>query len=123
HRRGDPQGPDREGAAALPHRAVRTGVRIAILGAGAIGGFLGARLARQGQDVVLIARGPHLAAMQGQGIRLVEAEGESVVRVEATDDFAAMRTADAVFVTLKAHSVPAVAERVAANVSSSALVV
>jgi len=98
-------------------------VRIAILGAGAIGGFLGARLAGHGDDVILVARGPHLAAMRADGLRLIEPEGESVVRVEATDDFAVLREADAVFVTLKAHSLPAVAERVAANLHRSAMVV
>jgi len=98
-------------------------VRIAILGAGAIGGFLGARLAQHGDEVVLIARGPHLAAMRSDGLRLIEPDGESVVRVEATDDFAALREADAVFVTLKAHSLPAVAERLAANLSGPAMVV
>jgi 2-dehydropantoate 2-reductase len=98
-------------------------VRVAILGAGAIGGFLGARLAGHGDDVVLVARGPHLAAMRAGGLRLIEPEGESVVRVEATDDFAVLREADAVFVTLKAHSLPAVAERLAANLHESAMVV
>ncbi len=98
-------------------------MRIAILGAGAIGGFLGARLAKHGEDVVLIARGPHLAAMREAGIRLVEKEGESVVRVEATDDFESLGTADAVFVTLKAHSLPAVAQRLAENLHESAMVV
>jgi 2-dehydropantoate 2-reductase len=98
-------------------------MRIAILGAGAIGGFLGARLAAHGVDVVLIARGPHLAAMRKDGLRLIEPDGESVVRVEATDDFDELRTADAVFVTLKAHSLPGVAERLAANLKTSAVVV
>ena len=98
-------------------------MRVAILGAGAIGGFLGARLAGHGDDVVLVARGPHRAAMRAGGLRLIEPEGESVVRVEATDDFAVLREADAVFVTLKAHSLPAVAERLAANLHESAMVV
>jgi 2-dehydropantoate 2-reductase len=98
-------------------------VRVAILGAGAIGGFLGARLAQHGADVVLIARGAHLAAMQKDGLRLIEAGGESVVRVEATDNFDELRAADVVFVTLKAHSLPAVAERLAGNLKASAMVV
>jgi 2-dehydropantoate 2-reductase len=98
-------------------------VRIAILGAGAIGGFLGARLAKHGADVVLIARGPHLAAMRSDGLRLIEPDGESVVRVEATDDFGALAQAGAVFVTLKAHSLPAVAERLARAIGPSTLVV
>jgi 2-dehydropantoate 2-reductase len=98
-------------------------VRVAILGAGATGGFLGARLAKAGVDVVLIARGPHLQAMRERGLRLLEPVGESIVRVEATDDLGVLRSADAVFVTLKAHSVPAIAERLAANLGPDTAVV
>lgn len=98
-------------------------MKIAILGAGAIGGFLGARLARAGVDVALIARGPHLAAMRESGLRVIESGREWAVPVNATDDFAAMREVDAVFVTLKAHSLPPVAERVAANLGAKTAVV
>jgi 2-dehydropantoate 2-reductase len=99
-------------------------MRIAILGAGATGGFLGARLAKAGLDVVLIARGPHLQAMRHLGLRLVEADGESTtVEVEATDDIAVVRGSDFVFVTLKAHSVPSIAERLAANLGDGTIVV
>jgi 2-dehydropantoate 2-reductase len=98
-------------------------VRIAILGAGATGGFLGARLAGAGADVVLIARGPHLKAMRESGLRLVTARGESTVQVEATDDLAAVHGSDFVFVTLKAHSLPAIAERLAANLGDATTVV
>ena len=98
-------------------------MRVAILGAGATGGFLGARLARAGADVVLIARGSHLQAMRESGLRLIEPAGESIVRVEATDDLEAVRSADFVFVTLKAHSVPAIAERLATSLGAGAAVV
>ncbi|HXB05176.1 MAG TPA: 2-dehydropantoate 2-reductase [Candidatus Angelobacter sp.] len=98
-------------------------MKIAVLGAGAIGGFLGARLARAGADVVLIARGLHLQAMQASGLRVIEADADWTVNVQATDDFAAMRDADAVFVTLKAHSLPPVAERMAANLGDETAVV
>jgi len=98
-------------------------VRIAIVGAGATGGFLGARLARSGAEVVLIARGAHLQAMRESGLRLVEPGGEATVHVEATDDMAAVNEADFVFVTLKAHSVPAVAERLAASLGPGTAVV
>jgi 2-dehydropantoate 2-reductase len=98
-------------------------VRIAILGAGATGGFLGARLAKSGAEVVLIARGPHLQAMRESGLRLIEADGETTVPVEATDDLVAIRNSDFVFVTLKAHSVPAIAEGLAANLGPSTAVV
>ena len=96
---------------------------IAILGAGAIGGFLGARLIRAGVDVVLIARGPHLQAMKESGLRVIDKEGEWRVRVNATDDFAAIRDAQAVFVALKAHSLPPVADRLAANLGDETAVV
>ncbi len=98
-------------------------MRIAVLGAGAIGGFLGGRLARAGANVVLIARGPHLQAMNDSGLRVIEGGGDWTVSVEATDDFAAMRDANAVFVTLKAHSLPSVAERMAANLGHDTAVV
>ena len=96
---------------------------IAILGAGAIGGFLGARLIRAGADVVLIARGPHLQAMKESGLRVIDREGEWKVRVNATDDFAAIRDAQAVFVALKAHSLPPVAGLLAANLGEKTAVV
>jgi 2-dehydropantoate 2-reductase len=98
-------------------------VRIAILGAGATGGFLGARLAKGGAEVVLIARGPHLRAMRESGLRLIEVDGETTVPVEATDDLTAIRSSDFVFVTLKAHSVPAIAEGLAANLGPNTAVV
>ncbi len=98
-------------------------MRIAILGAGATGGFLGARLAKGGAEVVLIARGPHLRAMRESGLRLIEVDGETTVPVEATDDLTAIRSSDFVFVTLKAHSVPAIAEGLAANLGPNTAVV
>jgi 2-dehydropantoate 2-reductase len=98
-------------------------VKLVVLGAGAIGGFLGARLARAGADVILIARGPHLVAMKERGLRIIDSGGEWSVRVDATNDFTAMRDADAVFVTLKAYSLPAVAERLASSLGEQTAVV
>jgi 2-dehydropantoate 2-reductase len=98
-------------------------VKVAILGAGAIGGFLGARLTRAGADVVLIARGAHLDAMKRGPLKVIEPGGEWSVQVEATDDFGVMRDAGAVFVTLKAHGLPPVAERLAASLGADTAVV
>ena len=84
---------------------------------------MGARLARAGVDVTLVARGPHLKAMRESGLRVSDGGAEWTVRVDATDDFAAMRGAGAVFVTLKAHSLPPVAERLAAGLGPDAVVV
>ncbi|HET9783001.1 MAG TPA: 2-dehydropantoate 2-reductase [Candidatus Dormibacteraeota bacterium] len=96
---------------------------VAIVGAGAIGGLLGARLARSGEDVLLIARGPHLAAMRANGLTLREAGGEFTVRPACTDDMGAIGGAEFVFVTLKAHSIPAVAPRIGQALAPDASVV
>ncbi len=100
-------------------------MRIAVVGAGATGGFLGARLAASGAEVVLGARGPHLAAMRRDGLRVREADGsETVTRVECTDDLAgAVRSADTVFVTLKTFSLPAVAAQLAGSLRPGATLV
>jgi 2-dehydropantoate 2-reductase len=86
-------------------------VKICVYGAGAIGGYFGARLARCGHDVTLIARGPHLEAMRKNGLRLIGADDDFTVHPLCTDDPAEAGPQDYVIVTLKAHSVPAVAER------------
>ena len=83
-------------------------MKICIFGAGAIGGYMGAKLAQAGADVSLVARGPHLAAMQKHGLRLIEETGETTVAVTASDNPADLGPQDYVIVTLKAHSVPAV---------------
>jgi len=85
-------------------------MKIAIYGAGAIGGYLGARLALAGADVTLIARGPHLAAMREKGLTLRSGDEERVAEVRATDDPAEVGPQDHVVMTLKAHSVPGVVE-------------
>ena len=78
--------------------------KFAIFGAGAIGGYLGAKLALAGLDVTLIARGPHLAAMRKDGLRLIEGEAEHVVRPRCLADSREAGPQDYVFLTLKAHS-------------------
>ncbi len=86
-------------------------MRICIFGAGAIGGYLGARLALAGAEVGLVARGPHLAAIRADGLTLLEAGLRRTVRPAASDDPAALGVQDYVVVTLKAHSVPPVVDR------------
>jgi 2-dehydropantoate 2-reductase len=98
-------------------------VTVAIVGAGAIGGFLGAYLARSGEEVILIARGPHLVAMQSRGVTVRDRSDEFTARPECTDDMRAITRAEVVFLTLKAHSIPAVAVTIGANLSDSACLV
>ncbi len=88
-------------------------MKICIYGAGAIGGYLGAGLALNGADVTLIARGPHLAAMQENGLKLIKDGEERVARVTAVEDPAEAGPQDFVIVTLKAHSVPPISDQFA----------
>ncbi|MGD0490252.1 MAG: 2-dehydropantoate 2-reductase [Steroidobacteraceae bacterium] len=89
-------------------------MKIAIIGVGAIGGYLGARLAHAGEDVTFIARGANLEALRTRGIRLVMGDGseQTVPRVNATADYSAAGPHDVVILALKAHQVAAVARDV-----------
>jgi 2-dehydropantoate 2-reductase len=80
-------------------------MKIAIFGAGAIGGYMGAKLALAGADVTLIARGPHLAAMQRDGLKLIEAGSEVVTRPKLAGDSRDAGQQDYVILAVKAHSV------------------
>lgn len=98
-------------------------MRICIFGAGAIGGYIGAKLAKAGAEVSLIARGPHLAAMQANGLTLIEGGERSTVKVTASDDPAVLGRQDYVMITLKAHSVPRVIDRLTPLIGSDTTVV
>jgi 2-dehydropantoate 2-reductase len=86
-------------------------MRICVYGAGAIGAWLGAELSRAGNDVTLVARGPHLAAMQKNGVRVITSDGEHVAHPRCVEDPAEAGTQDVVVVTLKAPSFPHVVDR------------
>ena len=94
-----------------------------IIGAGAIGGYIGACMARADQDVTLFARGPHLKAMQENGLRVMSADGEFVVRPHVIGDLAESEPADVVFLGVKAHSLTALAPRVASVIGADTTVV
>jgi len=99
-------------------------MKICIFGAGAIGGYMGVKLAEAGADVSLVARGPHLAAMKDNGLRLIEEGGqETQVSVTASDDPGDLGPQDYVIVTLKAHSVPPVVPRMAPLIGDHTTVV
>ena len=84
-------------------------VKFAIYGAGAIGAYMGARLSVAGQDVALIARGPHLAAMQANGVVVRSPDGDFTADVFATSDAAEVGHADVVVLAVKAHGLTAIA--------------
>jgi len=86
-------------------------MKICVVGAGAIGGLLGAKLALAGEEVTLIDRGAHLEAIQKNGLRLVMSDGAEHVakNVRATDDFAAAGKHDLVILSVKSHIIEHVA--------------
>ena len=81
-------------------------MRFCVVGAGAIGAYVGAALARGGADVTLIARGPHLAAMRERGGVEVRSErGDFSAQVAATGDMTSVGPVDCVVIALKAHQI------------------
>ncbi len=98
-------------------------MKFALVGAGAIGAFAGAMLAKSGEDVTLIARGAHLRAMQERGVRVRGSLGEFEARPAATDDPAAVGPVDIVLLTLKAHSLTEMAPRLAPLIGPQTCVV
>src|SRR5919108_152268 len=88
-------------------------MRIAVFGAGAVGGYFGGRLALAGEDVVFVARGAHLQAMRTQGLRVESPKGDfTVASVQATDDPKQVGLVDVVLVAVKAWQVPEAAQAV-----------
>ena len=87
-------------------------MKICVVGAGAIGGMMGARLAQRDHEVSLIARGPHLAAIREHGLKLIQ-DGEEIVakNVVATDDIAELGHQDVVLLALKSHQINAVLDK------------
>ena len=87
-------------------------MRIVMLGAGGVGGYFGAKLARAGEDVTFLARGAHLAAIRRDGLRVrSRIDGEWTVKAEAVDDLTGRPPADVVFLTVKAQDTEAALER------------
>ena len=84
-------------------------MRIAILGAGGVGGYFGALLARSGHDVVLLARGEHLAAIRENGITVRDDNGTFSVEVGVTDSVDGLAGAEFVIVAVKSYSLSEVA--------------
>ncbi|RHW19260.1 2-dehydropantoate 2-reductase [Sphingomonas gilva] len=88
-------------------------LRICVYGAGAVGGHFAVRLAAAGHRVSVVARGAHLAAIRADGLTLIRAGERLTARVAASDDPADLGPQDVVIVTLKAHALPEVAQRIA----------
>jgi 2-dehydropantoate 2-reductase len=91
-------------------------MKICVVGAGAIGGLLGARLALAGEDVTLIARGPHLEAIQANGLKLIGEDGVELIarNLRATVAIPEAGQQDVVLLALKAHQIESVAGQIPA---------
>jgi len=99
-------------------------MKIAVMGAGAIGGYFGGRLAQAGHDVWLIARGAHLAAMQDDGLRITSPLGDAHVSdIHATGDPAEVGPVDVVMFMVKNRDVEAAAEAIKPMLRDDTLVV
>ena len=87
-------------------------MRIAVMGAGGLGGYFGARLCLGGADVHFIARGKHLQAMRDNGLRIIGPEPLHVPRVDATDDARSIGTVDVVMLCVKLWDTEAALEQI-----------
>jgi 2-dehydropantoate 2-reductase len=98
-------------------------MKIAVMGAGAVGGYYGALLARAGRDVTFIARGPHLEAMRKQGLHVRSYFGDFAINpVKATDDPKRVGTVDLVLLTVKAYDIDQAARAIRPLVASDTVV-
>ena len=84
-------------------------MRFLIAGAGAIGAYIGARMAQAGFDVTLFARGPHLRAMQDNGVQVRSSDGDFVARPAIASSLEEVGSVDVVFLGVKAHGLPQLA--------------
>ena len=99
-------------------------MKICVVGAGAIGGFMAVRLEQAGHTVSVIARGPHLAAIKTHGLKLIEAEHEHVATsLVATDVISELDTHDVVLLGLKAHQVEPIVDDLPALIGDDTIMV
>lgn len=98
-------------------------MRYAVVGAGAIGAYVGASLVGAGAEVVLIARGPHLTAMRRSGLRVITAHDEITVAPGCTDDCRDVGPVDVVIVALKAHQIAGMLDQIGHLVRPDTLIV
>lgn len=99
-------------------------MRIAVLGAGGVGGYFGARLAAAGHDVTFVARGAHLRAIRQNGLRIVSPRGDVTLRdVKAVDDIGSVGPVDFVMVAVKLWDTEQIAPQLRPLVEQGAAVV
>jgi 2-dehydropantoate 2-reductase len=97
--------------------------RVAVFGSGAVGSYLGTRLAKAGAEVHLVARGAHLEAIRERGLTLVTPEGSEIVRLAGTDDPAEIGPVDIVVFGVKSYDTESAAARLAPLIGDGTAVV
>lgn len=99
-------------------------MRIAVFGTGGVGGYFGGRLAQAGEEVIFIARGEHMRAIQKEGLRVDSIKGDFLIQpASATDDPAQVGEVEAIFLGVKAYQVPEAAVAMQPMVGTSTVVV
>jgi 2-dehydropantoate 2-reductase len=98
-------------------------MKFLVVGAGAIGAYMGARMSRAGLDVTLFARGPHLQAMQEHGVRVHSVDGDFEAHPKVCGSLKDVGAVDVVFLAVKAHSLPQLAPLLGPVLSASTTVV
>lgn len=98
-------------------------MRIAIMGAGGVGGYFGALLTRVGEDVTFIARGEHLQAMKKNGLQIRSPEGDFKIEVKATNDPSYVGPMDLVLFCVKAYDTEEAALQAKPMISEDTIVI
>ena len=98
-------------------------MRIAVMGAGGVGGYFGARLQQSGNEVCFIARGRHLQALQSKGLTLQSPLGDAQLKVRAIEDPAQTGAADVVLFAVKLWDTESAAERIRPLLASGGVVI
>jgi 2-dehydropantoate 2-reductase len=98
-------------------------MKFVVAGAGAVGAYLGAKMAAAGEEVTLYARGPHLRAMQERGVRVIEGGSELEAHPRVSGDLKTIGIADVVFLAVKAHSLTLLAPMLAPLLGPDTVVV
>ncbi|HJL51623.1 MAG TPA: 2-dehydropantoate 2-reductase, partial [Arenicellales bacterium] len=84
-------------------------MKVCVVGAGAIGGYMAVRIAAAGHEVSVVARGPHLAAIKAHGMKLIEGDQETIsADLIATDKINELSSQDLVLMALKAHQIESI---------------
>jgi len=98
-------------------------MRIAVMGAGGVGGYFGGRLAQAGHEVSFVARGKHLEAIKARGLTLKSPLGDATIKVKAAEDPAALGDAEVVLFAVKLWDTESAAERIRALVQKGGIVI